>query len=374
MYTAQTTHAGSQEEHIALAQELLGTVAADDGTRIVPRCHLEGNTGGKVGLDNACDDIHRGALGGQNHMDTGSTGFLSQSHDGGLDIFGGDSHQICKFVHDHDNLRNLLTELLIAHRIFVSESLTPLFGLFDFGIIARKITDIHRREHMVAPLHLVHDPAKRQRGLFGVHDNGQEQMGDAVINLELQHLGVDHDHSYIFRRGLKENAHDHAIHRDTLTSARCARHQKVRHLGQILHHHIAFDIFTETHGEHALALFEVVVSDDFFEEDHLAFLIWDLDAHSALAGQRSDDTNAQSFHTHGYIIGQTCNFGDLRACCGNEFVHGDDGTGSDFPNDTFDAVVFEGLGELIGLFPKCHGINRLSLVGCDIQELRRGEH
>src|SRR5262249_43574117 len=45
-------------QHVALTEELLGTLFAQDRAAVDPRCDLEGNAGGKICLDRAGDYVN----------------------------------------------------------------------------------------------------------------------------------------------------------------------------------------------------------------------------------------------------------------------------------------------------------------------------
>ena len=53
--------AAGHEEHVALAEELLGALLAEDRAAVDLRGHLEGDAGREVGLDRAGDDVDRRA-------------------------------------------------------------------------------------------------------------------------------------------------------------------------------------------------------------------------------------------------------------------------------------------------------------------------
>ena len=91
-------------EHVALAQQLLGALLAQDGAAVDLAGHLEGNAGGEVGLDGAGDHVDRGALGRGDQMDAGGARHLGQALHRALDLLAGDHHQVGDFVHHHHDV------------------------------------------------------------------------------------------------------------------------------------------------------------------------------------------------------------------------------------------------------------------------------
>src|SRR3546814_10766055 len=72
--------AAGHVEHVALAEELLGPLFAKDGAAVDLRRHLKADAGGQVGLDDAGDDIHRGALRGHDQVDARGARLRSEEH------------------------------------------------------------------------------------------------------------------------------------------------------------------------------------------------------------------------------------------------------------------------------------------------------
>ena len=69
-------------------------------------------------------------------------------------------------------------------------------------------------------------------------------MRDTIIYTELYDLRVYHDKLDILRICLVDDAHDDGIDADRLTGSGSARDQQMRHLGNIRHHNLTSDVFT----------------------------------------------------------------------------------------------------------------------------------
>jgi hypothetical protein len=71
--------AAGHVEHVALAEQLLGALLAQDGAAVDLGGHLEGDAGREVGLDRAGDDVDRRALGRHDDMDAGGARHLREA-------------------------------------------------------------------------------------------------------------------------------------------------------------------------------------------------------------------------------------------------------------------------------------------------------
>jgi hypothetical protein len=101
-------------EHIALAQQLLGALFAQDGAAVDPAGHGKADPGRQVGLDHAGDDIDRGALRGHDQVDARRAALLRQTLDQHFDFLADGDHQVGQFVDDqHDLRQRLIIELLV---------------------------------------------------------------------------------------------------------------------------------------------------------------------------------------------------------------------------------------------------------------------
>jgi hypothetical protein len=86
--------AGRQVEHVALPEQRLGAHLVEDGARVDLARHLEGDTRRDVGLDEARDDVHRRALGGEDEVDAGRARLLREAGDEFLDLLPDHHHQV----------------------------------------------------------------------------------------------------------------------------------------------------------------------------------------------------------------------------------------------------------------------------------------
>src|SRR5690606_26589437 len=92
--TARDPGAAGHIEHVAHAQQLLGTHLAQDCAAIDLGRDLKADTRREVRLDRAGDDIDRWALRGHDDVDSARPSHLREALDAGFDLLTGDHHQI----------------------------------------------------------------------------------------------------------------------------------------------------------------------------------------------------------------------------------------------------------------------------------------
>ena len=107
--------AAGHVEHVALAQQLLGALLAEDRAAVDLARHLEADAGRQIGLDDAGDDVDRRPLGRHDQVDAGRARLLRQPLDQELDLLAGGHHQVGELVDDHHDLRqHLIFELSVS--------------------------------------------------------------------------------------------------------------------------------------------------------------------------------------------------------------------------------------------------------------------
>ena len=111
---ARDAPAAGHVEHVALAEQLLGALLAEDGAAVDLARHLERDAGREVRLDRAGDDVDRGALGRHDEMDAGRARHLREALDRALDVLAGDHHQVGHLVDDDDDVGQLLELQLLV--------------------------------------------------------------------------------------------------------------------------------------------------------------------------------------------------------------------------------------------------------------------
>ncbi len=119
-------------KHIALAQQLLGPLLAQDGARVDLARHLEGNPRWEVGFDNPGNHIHARPLCRHNNVNPRRARHLRQALDGAFDLFSRHQHEVRHLVHNHhDEGQGRGVERLLLHDRLAGFGVEP--GLHTAG-------------------------------------------------------------------------------------------------------------------------------------------------------------------------------------------------------------------------------------------------
>ena len=183
--------------------------------RIVRRVDLGGDlerdAGREVRLDRAGDDVHGRALRRHDQVNAGGAGHLGEALDRALDVLAGHHHQVGHLVDDHHDVgqRVEIHHLVLVHRLArvavearlhrAGDGLALRLRLGHAGVEAVDVAHGKLRHLLVALLHLAHGPFQRDDRLLGVGHDRREQVRDAVVDGQFQHLGVDHDQTALLR-------------------------------------------------------------------------------------------------------------------------------------------------------------------------------
>ncbi len=176
--------------------------------------------------------------------------------------------------------------------------------LLELLVVADEITHARLRHELVATLHLVDGPLEREVRLLRIGDDGQKEMRDALVDRELDHLRVDHDHADLFGRGVEEEGADHAVDGHRLAGARRAGDEEVRHACEVDGDRRTGDVLAEAHRELALRLVDALVGEDLLEVHLGALLVRHLDATRAATRDRRDDAHAHRLERHREVVRQ----------------------------------------------------------------------
>ncbi len=180
---------------------------------------------GKIGFDEAGDDVDGGPLGGEDEMDADGAGHLSESRDGFFDVGGVDHHEVGQLVDDNDHVGKRLVLFLVD--IFKErERLRFLEGL----VVLVDIADAALGQEFEAALHFAGGVAKHVGSDFGIGDHGREEVRDVFVEAELEALWVDEDEFELFGSGFEEQADEERIEKDALAGAGGTGDEQVGHL------------------------------------------------------------------------------------------------------------------------------------------------
>ena len=114
MQPHQAAGAGGQKEHVASAEERFSSVGIQDGAGVYLGGQAEADAGGNIRLDETGNDVHAGALGGQDEVNAHGAGHLREAGDGFLDVGTVQHHQVGQLVDDDDDVRKRLLVLALG--------------------------------------------------------------------------------------------------------------------------------------------------------------------------------------------------------------------------------------------------------------------
>ena len=289
MHAVRQRCARRQVQHVAVAQQRFCTGLIQDGARVDLGADLERHAGRDIGLDQAGDHIHGRALGGQNEVDAGRTCLLCQARNELFDLLADDHHHVGEFVDEDDNERQRFqrprrfTQFRVRLEQRVHHRLAGVLGILDLLVEAGQVAHAHRAHQFVAALHLGHAPAQAVGGLLHVCDHRRQQMRDALIDAQFEHLRVDHQHPQFLVRGLEQQAQHHRVDRHRLARTSGTGHQQVRHARQIGDRRAAGDVLAQGQRQRAGRLVVFLGAQQLGQEDHFASDVGDLQPHHRLA-------------------------------------------------------------------------------------------
>ena len=218
---------------------------------------------------------------------------------------------------------------------------SPFFSAWATRCVeAVDVADADLRHLAVAVLHLAHRPFQRDDRLLRIGDDRRQQMRDAVIDRQFEHLRVDHDQPALFRRHPVEQRQDHRVDGDRLARAGGAGDQQVRHPGDVGDDRLAADRLAERQRQLRLGRLEIPAGEDFAEVDSLALGVGQLDADGVAAGHDRDAAGDRA-HRAGDVVGKADDAGRLDAGRRLQLVEGDHRAGAHVDDLALDAEILE---------------------------------
>ena len=138
------------EQHVATADELLGTRAVNDDLTVDTLGHGKGDAAREITLDQTRDYLGRRTLGGDNHVDTHRTCFLGNAYKRRFHLFAGGHDHIAELVDDTHDIGHILVFLLAVFVALLTQLAAPHVIVVGHGAHA------HFLEHLVAVFHLLY--------------------------------------------------------------------------------------------------------------------------------------------------------------------------------------------------------------------------
>jgi hypothetical protein len=171
---------------------------------------------------------------------------------------------------------------------------------------------------------------------------------DAVVDTELQHLRVDHDHPALVRRQAVEDRQDHGVDAHRLARTGGARDQQVGHAGEVGDVGLAADGLAQRHGQGLAATLVFGRGKEVTQIDGLAVLVGQLDADGVPARHHRDPAGGHA-HRAGDVVGERHHAGRLHAGGGNKLIEGDHRAGADLVHLAADPELGQDALEQLGV-------------------------
>ena len=267
-------------------------------------------------------------------MDAGSTGLLRQPRNQLLDLLADDHHQVGEFVDHDDDVRQWIERrhcaFVLAHGKQsrdqrIGHRLAGLLCVAHLAVETTQVPDTQFLHQLVTPLHLGDAPAKRIGRLLHVGHDRRQQVRDALVDRQLEHLRIDHDQAHLLSRALVKQRQHHGVDRDRLAGTGGPRDQQVRHPREVHDDRRATDILAERECERRSELVIGTRADDLAERDQFTRFVRNFQAHDRLAGYHLDDPHADRRKRAREVLGERADLAHLHAGCGLQFEAGDDG-------------------------------------------------
>ena len=284
LYTGRLALTERRIQHIALADQLFraGRIQNDTGFDLAG--YRKRDTRRDICLHDTGDNVSRRTLCCYNKVHACGSRLLRDTADGVLDFLGSDHHQVGQLVDDNDDLRQ--------HLILLGMAVLGLlcFGLFGTHevVIADQIAHLMVREQLVAAFHLTDRPIERTSGLFRVGNDRNQQVRNAVVVAQFNHLRVHHDEADLLRRRLVQQRNQHGVDAHRLTGAGGAGNQHVWHLGNVADDRLAGNVLANGKGQAAFRIRERRRTDTLADKDGIDRLVRHLDADRDLIRDRRD--------------------------------------------------------------------------------------
>ena len=295
------------KQHISTSEQLFCAAHVEDGAGVDLRGNRKRDSGGDIRFDDTGDDINRGPLGCNDQMHPGRARHLRQAADAVLDLVRCSHHQVSQLVNDNHDLRQRF------------HALGPGRQIVERFQVAHRVV----REQLVPLEHLADRPGKRSSGLFGIGDNRDEQLGDAVIDAQLDHLGVDHQEPHLFGGGLKEQGDDDGVDADRFSGTGRTGNQQMGHLSNVGNRDVSGDVPPQCGGQMALRIAEHIRIYDLPDGDRRDHLVRDLNAHRRLVGDWGFNAHPCGCEVERDVVGQAGDLADLDPGRRLELIPGD---------------------------------------------------
>ena len=171
----------------------------------------------------------------------------------------------------------------------------------DAGVEGGDVTNTGLGHVAVPFFHLDDDPAKSEENFFGFGDDGNDEVRQAIVDLEFDDFGIDEDEAEIVWAEAVEKAKEKRINADRFSGAGGAGDEGVGEVGQIIDERGAVDVLAEGDGQVGGGGVPLGTLDQVAQEDFNFGGVGDLDRHGVATGDGGEDVDALGFHRAGEI-------------------------------------------------------------------------
>ncbi|EXI75159.1 MAG: hypothetical protein AW07_01394 [Candidatus Accumulibacter sp. SK-11] len=259
-------------------------------------------------------------------MNPRGAGLLGEAGDELFDGLAGDHHQVRQFVDDDDDVGQGAQWLgrVRRQRHRIGDLFTIPCGIADALVETGDVAHPHRRHQLVALVHLADAPVERVGSLLHVNHDWRQQVRDALVDRQFEHLRVDQNQPYLVGLRLVEQRQDHRVDAHRLARAGRSGDQQVRHFRQIDDQRLAADVLAERHRQRRVHVAVFLAGDDLQQADRLPLRVREFERHRRLAGYRLDHAHRDQGQRARQVLGQIEDLGALDAHRRFDFVARDD--------------------------------------------------
>jgi len=188
---------------------------------------------------------------------------------------------------------------------------------------------------------LRHHPLQGLERLPRIGDHRQQQVGNAVVDVHLQHLGIDEDQAQGGRVVAHDQVADDGVQADRLSTPRGSGHQQMRQGRNVDGDRSAHDVLAQ-HNRKRIAFLGSCQLEHFTQTDHACGGIGNFDADSGLAWNGSFHADGSGTHGQGQVIAPLHDLIHANAGSGLILERGDHGAGPDVLDLTLHAEGAQG--------------------------------
>ena len=221
-----------------------------------------------------------------------------------------------------------------------------LAALAEGAVRLVDVAGAHRREALVAALHLGEAVGEDGARLLRARDDGREQVRHRLEVAELDPLRVDQDEAHVVGRRAQEDGGEERVEAARLARAGRAGDEEVRHAREVGPDGGAGDVLAEPDRDRARRRRQRL--EDVAERDEVRGEVRELDADRLLAGDRREDADLGRGERVREVVLERRDLGDLRPGRELELVARHARAGDLADHGRLDAEVRERLHEELG--------------------------